>query len=135
MCETIDSAIERTVEHLFGVVFAMQTVEPKPVQLQYEFSSPEIMKGVKKECKPLEMQFVSLGDPKHPFGVQIKIDDVMRAKFFIAMRCAKRRKRYREMGKEVDFKCFGENWAPPDDLNPEKRTLQHQIYLHTYGAN
>ena len=134
MSETLDGCVDSTVNHLLAAIFSAHIKEPIAVEMMYEFSSPVILERVEVVCKEIGIEFHRAPTKKNPFAVQVKMDDIMRTKFFIAMRCAKKKKRCIDLKKEVDFECHGENWKAPDDLPASKYTLRHNIYKATYGS-
>jgi hypothetical protein len=133
MSETLDVVVEKVLDHLLGEIFNCAIKDPIPVQLHYEFSSAEIARHVETLCNELVIECVSVPTTNNPFAVRVTMKDIMRTKFFIAMRCAKKKKRYLDLKKTVDFECLGENWKAPANLPLAEYTLCQNIYKATYG--
>jgi hypothetical protein len=133
MTESFEAAVESTVEYLIGYVFMQAPNKTDAIQFSYEFSSDAIAELAIKQCSQIGMSFEKMATTRNPFAYQVVLKDVLRTKFFIAMRCSNKLAKYKKQGRAVDFACYGQEWKPPDSTPRECLSPLQQIYNATYG--
>jgi hypothetical protein len=133
MAETLEKIQEQTLDAFLTYIFTGAKNKSQPIEFVYEFSSGGVGRFVEKECATFGIDFTSVPDKKTPFVKHIIVEDPMRTKFFIVSRCAKRARKYKDMGKEVDFPLHGYEWKPEQVREVHEMTLCQNIFLKTYG--
>ena len=134
MSETFEAVVETTIDRLLDYIFTCTGNEGGAIRFVYEFSGRTVAEKTIEACEPMGMAFEHLIDEKRPFVVQVVVEDVMRTKFFIVLKCARKADKYRRMNKEIDFECHGRDWRAPELTPADKLTLCQNIYNKTYGC-
>lgn len=134
MCETLESAAEKTGDLLLASIFNLQFDEGQRKAVLFEFSSAAIQQMVEQRVAPMGVRFQPFDMHKKDAFIRVAlIDDVLRTKMSVMCECAVRREQYRKLGKDVDFVCHGLDWAAPPGTPDERLTLRQKVYKYSYG--
>jgi hypothetical protein len=136
MSESLDRICDDTLDHVLNLIFTKAANKQYAVEFTYEFADPRVAKRCVKKLADYGVELSKATRKVDKFVYDILVEEVMRTKFLVVMRTAKKMQRYRELKKEVDFTLHGYDWKPTintSDINDDRLSLCNKIFLKTYG--